>query len=253
MIVIGHRGANREALENSWSAFEGAVEGGAERIELDVQISRDGHPVVMHDDSLFKTCHRKALISQLDRAEITQIPLSNGEAIPFLDQVIETLLPRVEINIEIKGPRIDLAAQVAQLIRSHPKREKIIVSCFHIEPLEWFRDYCDVIARACLLASDHWNWPRFASHSPLNFLKLVDAHIIHPEINLIDENFMDQVQCRGIKVFTWASMVGEEKDREGLWAVLKTFQVNGHCTNYPRQLKRWLMEVKEDEFRFKSQ
>ena len=252
MIVIGHRGANREALENSWSAFEAAIDGGATRLELDVQLSRDGQPVVMHDDSLLKTCHHDALISELDLAEILAIRLANGELIPLLDEVVEKLLPRVELNIEIKGARTDLASCVAQRVGKHPLREKVIVSCFHIEPLEWFRDHCDSIQRACLLAADHWNWPRFASHSPLNFLHLVNAHILHPEINLIDENFMDQAQSREVEVFTWASMMGEEKDREGIWAVLKTFQVDGHCTNYPRQLTRWLQEADEDERRFKS-
>jgi glycerophosphoryl diester phosphodiesterase len=252
MLVIGHRGANREALENSWSAFEAAVDAGASRIELDVQQSRDGHAVIMHEDSLIRTCQKPLLISHLYRAEIRELSLINGEAIPFLDEVIERFLPQVELNIEIKGPRADLAASVGALIKNHPLREKTIVSCFHIEPLEWFRDYCSEIKRACLLAYDHWNWPRFASHAPLNFLQIVDADILHPEVSLIDENFMDQSHTRGIQVFTWASMAGEENDREGLWTILKTFKVDGHCTNYPRQLKRWLTEVDEDEYRFDS-
>ena len=52
MLVIAHRGANKEAPENSWSAFEKAIEGGSDRIELDAQMTRDGIPVVIHDSSL---------------------------------------------------------------------------------------------------------------------------------------------------------------------------------------------------------
>ncbi len=55
MLVIAHRGANKEALENSWTAFAKAIDAGATRIELDVQLSRDGHAVIMHDDHMLRT------------------------------------------------------------------------------------------------------------------------------------------------------------------------------------------------------
>lgn len=252
MLVIAHRGANREALENSWSAFEKAIDGGVQRLELDVQMSRDGHAVVMHDDSLSRFTKTDALISQMDRRDLAKVILNNGEALPFLDEIVERLLPQVELNIEIKGPRPELAEVVGRLVGLHPLRDKVIVSSFHVEPLVWIQDHFASLQRACLLARDHWNWPQFASYAPLHFLNLTGSRILHPEVTMIDENFMDQALARGIQVYGWVSMEGEEEDREGLWTVLKTFGVHGLCTNYPRQLVRWLAEVNLDERKFKS-
>src|SRR5688572_26145240 len=103
MLIIGHRGSPHEALENSWAAFERAVEVGCERIELDVQRTKDGHLAVVHDESLRRTAGIDREIIELDRAEIAKLKLNNGEPIPFIDEVIERLLPRIELNIEIKG------------------------------------------------------------------------------------------------------------------------------------------------------
>lgn len=247
MLVIAHRGANREAIENSWSAFDLAMQGGAVRIELDVQLSKDGHAVVFHDDALGPMLGGSALISQMNRHDIEALKLPNGEPIPFLDQVVQRLLPRVELNIEIKGPREALAAHVAQVLDGHPHAEHVIVSSFHAEPLLWLKTHSPALQRACLLGSDTFSWPFFAIMAPQVFLEKIGTRIVHPYVDWVTENFMDQANARGWQVFPWVSMAGEESDREGLWTSLKTLGVHGLCTNYPRQLKTWLEEASLDE------
>ena len=243
MLVIAHRGANKEGLENSWDAFAKAIGAGATRIELDVQLSKDGHAVIMHDDELAKTAGLHQHISQLDRADLEQIKLLNGEPIPFLDQVIERLLPVIELNIEIKGSSEKLAAVVANLVAKHPRRERVIVSCFQAEPLVWLRRHAPEVQRACLWASDSFSWPFFATMAPTVFLEVAGTNILHPHTSLVDANLMDQAEARKWRVYAWAEMIGEDHDREGLWTTLKTFGLHGLCTNYPRELKIWLEEA----------
>ena len=247
MLVIAHRGANREAIENSWSAFELAIEGGATRIELDVQLSKDGDACIFHDDDLGRMLGTTALISEMNRHEIEQLKLPNGEPIPFLDQVIQRLLPRVEINVEIKGPREALSERVADLLHKNPNADRVIISSFHAEPLIWLKNHCPQLKRACLLGSDTFSWPFFSVMSPQVFMDQVATKIAHPHVDWVTENFMDQARARGWLVFPWVSMAGEEMEREGLWTALKTFGVDGLCTNYPRQLKSWLEEASLDE------
>lgn len=251
MLVIAHRGANREALENSWKAFDLAVAIGAQRIELDVQLSKDGHAVIMHDDSLARTTGRRAFISQMTRPELEKVKLTNGEPLPFLDQVIERLLPEIELNIEIKGHSEQLAEAVGDLVKAHPLREKIIVSCFHPEPLVWFRQNCPEIARACLWSIDTFSWPFFADLAPSVFLEKCGTNILHPHAGLVNENLMDQARARGWIVYAWMPMAWEEDDREGLWTALKTVGLDGLCTNHPRQLKSWLEEAAIDERQYR--
>lgn len=252
MLVIAHRGANKEALENSWTAFELAISGGAARIELDVQLSRDGHAVILHDDALDRTCGVRARISQMDRSALKMLKLANGEPLPFLDEVIERILPRIELNIEIKGTSEALAAQVGTLVESHPRREAVIVSSFCSEPLVWLRRHAPEIRRACLWSADTFQWPFFASLAPQVFLERVGTNILHPHMGLVTENLMDQATARGWLVYSWAPMVGEEDGREGKWSALKTFGVHGHCTNYPRQLTAWLEEAAIDEREYRA-
>jgi glycerophosphoryl diester phosphodiesterase len=251
MQVIAHRGANKEALENSWRAFELAIEGGAQRIELDVQLSADGHAVVMHDDDLTRTTGVPARISRLTRAELKKLKLVNGEPVPFLDEVVARLLPRIELNIEIKGKSEALARVVAEAVANDPRRDRVIVSCFQAEPLVWIARHFPAIARACLWnMQDTWTWPFFAVLAPQVFLEKAQTNILHPHVSLVDFNLMDQAAARGWRVYAWAAMVGEEGDKEGLWTALKTVGLHGLCTNYPRQLKAWLDDAAIDERQF---
>lgn len=252
MLVIAHRGANREALENSWTAFEKAIAIKAHRIELDVHLSRDGHAVISHDDSLFKTAGKPLNISALDREDIRRLRLLNGEQVPFLDEAIERLLPRIELNIEIKGRSEELAQEVARLVAKHPRRDQVVVSCFQFEPLVWLRRHAPEIPRACLWSSDTFQWPFFATLAPQVFLEKAGTKVLHPHIGLVDEHLMDQASARGWTVLAWVPMAGEEHDREGLWTTLKTFGLHGLCTNYPRQLKSWLEEAAIDERQYQS-
>ncbi len=248
MQVIAHRGANKEALENSWQAFELAVQGGAQRLELDVQLSADGHAVVMHDDDASRTTGRPARISQMTRKELAKIKLINGDPLPFLDEVVARLLPRIELNIEIKGKSEDLARVVAEAVVNHPRRAAVIVSCFQAEPLVWIYRHHPVVQRACLWSlPDTFSWPFFAVLAPQVFLDKAGTNILHPHVGLVDFNLMDQAGARGWRVYAWATMAGEEGDREGLWTALKTVGLHGLCTNYPRQLKNWLEDAAIDE------
>ena len=242
MLVIAHRGANKEALENSWTAFAKAIECGAQRIELDVQLSKDGHAVIMHDDDMFKTTGLHVHISQMERAELRSIKLRNGEPLPFLDEAVERLLPQIELNIEIKGDSERSAAAVANLVANHPRRERVIVSCFRAQPLVWLRQHAPEVQRACLWSLDTYSWPFFANMAPTVFLEISGTNILHPHTSLVDYNLMDQAAARNWRVYAWAEMVGEDHDREGLWTTLRTFGLHGLCTNYPRELVEWLKE-----------
>jgi len=247
MLVIAHRGANREATENSWDAFEKAIAAGATRLELDVQLSRDGHAVVMHDDQLGRTTACKGRISTMNADDLRALRLINGDSVPFLHEVVERLLPRIELNIEIKGTSTRLAAVVAEQVALHPLRDKVIVSCFHFEPLVWLKEHLPELQRACLWSSDTFSWPFFATLAPQVFLDKVGTTILHPHVGLVNENLMDQAASRGWQVYAWVPMAGEEDDREAMWTAMKTLGLHGLCTNYPRQLRAWLDDAAIDE------
>jgi glycerophosphoryl diester phosphodiesterase len=241
MIVIGHRGAPHEALENSWSAFERAIEGGAERIELDVQLTKDGELAVIHDENLLRTAGMDKVIAELTRNQVERHKLINGEQIPFIDDVINEILGRVELNIEIKGDTIYEAERVAELVLASPHSEKVIISSFQRQPLDYLAQNYSELKLACLWGPYTW-WPNIAHFAPPVFMQSVSAKIFHPWVGFINAQMMDEARRRGWTVYAYAGLLGPDEriDRESLWTKLLSLGVHGLCTNYPRELKAWL-------------
>src|ERR1035441_8876449 len=73
--VIAHRGEHLQNPENSLNAIEGAIAAGADYVELDVRTTRDGHLILMHDDTVDRTTSGHGKVSQLSLAEIEHLEL----------------------------------------------------------------------------------------------------------------------------------------------------------------------------------
>lgn len=108
--VIGHRGAAALAPENTLAGLAAARAAGCRWVEFDVKLSRDGVPVLMHDDRLERTTDGRGPVRDLDAAPLAQLdagsrfaPRFAGEPVPTLAQAIERLAELdLEANIEIK-------------------------------------------------------------------------------------------------------------------------------------------------------
>ena len=98
-LILGHRGLSSKHLENSLAAFRAALAAGMDGFELDVQPSRDGVCLVLHDEDLARTANGSGLLRQMKVAELP--PLKNGEKVPRLADVLD--LPAQLINVELKG------------------------------------------------------------------------------------------------------------------------------------------------------
>jgi glycerophosphoryl diester phosphodiesterase len=98
-LILGHRGLSSKHLENSLEAFRAALAAGMDGFELDVQPTRDGVSLVLHDEDLARTANGSGLLRQMKVAELP--PLKNGESIPRLADALD--LPAQLINVELKG------------------------------------------------------------------------------------------------------------------------------------------------------
>ncbi len=106
--LIAHRGWPDRHAENSLEGLRAVLEAGARFVEFDVQITADGHPVVIHDDDLSRLTGRWLHVTQLPLAELQKLeihsPQGAGAAIPTLDAVMEALTdyPHVTAFVELK-------------------------------------------------------------------------------------------------------------------------------------------------------
>ena len=105
-LVVAHRGASTEKPENTLAAFEAAVGAGADAVEFDVRMSRDGHAVVMHDASVDRTTDAHGLVRDLTLRELKRCTTrSSGRPgeIPTLAEALALLSGRAAVDVEIKN------------------------------------------------------------------------------------------------------------------------------------------------------
>ena len=147
--IVAHRGARDEAPENTCSAFERALTYPIDGIELDVQMSADGVPVIYHDATLWRIARRRRRVADVSAQQLRQLDWGAwfhaayaGEPLPTLDQVLSLFAPRTRLLIEIKAPANNdndrltrqVVAQLAHLSDRTPA-EHIHVLCFDLDVL----------------------------------------------------------------------------------------------------------------------
>lgn len=148
-LVIAHRGASNEAPENTFAAFEKAVGMKADMIELDVQLSADGIPVVFHDEWLEDHTDGSGRIMDLNLESIKKLDAGSwfssefsGERIPSLEEVLIWAKQRILLNIEIKSesvrrePAGGVEEKVIRLVVKHEMQKQVLISSFSYKALD---------------------------------------------------------------------------------------------------------------------
>jgi len=148
--VIAHRGSSAEAPENTLAAFEAAVRGGADALELDVRLAADGAPVVIHDATLDRTTDRSGPVGSQTLANLRSVdagwkftpdggrthPYRGRDAqIPTLGEVLWTF-PRMPILVEIKEPEAQEA--VRRVLVQEGAAERCVVAAEDQEAIRTF-------------------------------------------------------------------------------------------------------------------
>ena len=227
-LIIGHRGASADAPENTLAAFALALEQSADGIEFDVQLCADGVPVVMHDDTVDRTCDGTGRVSDLTLAELKMLTIDHEHPVPTLDEVFAALGPRTLYNVELKalglrdgGP----SEAVARLILAHGLGEQVLVSSFSPFTVLEARRHLPVHVPVALLRE-----------RPLTRLAhgFVKAEADHPENVLVDEALMAWARRRGLRVNVWTVDDPAEAQR------LTRLGVHGIITNKPALIRETL-------------
>ncbi|MCB0911494.1 MAG: glycerophosphodiester phosphodiesterase [Propionibacteriaceae bacterium] len=139
--IWAHRGARRDAPENTLPAFELAVEQGADGIEFDVQLTADGTVVVIHDESVDRTCDGAGPVVGFGLADLQRLDASGGRdgfggaRIPTLAEVLDLLVPTgLTLNIELKNSVEEypgLEEQVLAEVTGRDIADRVVLSSFN--------------------------------------------------------------------------------------------------------------------------
>ncbi len=215
MLKIGHRGAKGHAAENTLASFRKAIELGVDMIELDIQQSIDGVPMVIHDQSVDRTTQSVGLVTDFTAKELQQL------GIPSLKEVFVFIHNRCEINIEIKA--LSATKSVLELIDQHLfDKNKLLISSFDWNALQEARFHDDGIRIGVLTQTD--------LELALAFAKFIKAYSIHPHYHLLNADNVRKMRERQFKIFPWT--INEPEDI----TFVQSLNVDGIITDFPERL-----------------
>lgn len=170
-LIVAHRGASAVAPENTLAAFSEAVTVGAEGIEFDVRLAGDGVPVVIHDETLFRTGGKPLRIADVSSVELSNMNVGSwfnlahpakakarfaAQTVPTLAETLAFLKDfRGRIYIELKCTEYDAAGlteTVAREINNSSLLERVIVKSFELAVIPQIRRLCPEARTAALFA-----------------------------------------------------------------------------------------------------
>lgn len=127
--VVGHRGAAALLAENTIASFQYAIHLGCEYVECDVQLSHDGHLVVIHDDTVDRTTNGSGRVADLTLAELRRLDAGQSQQIPIFQEVLDVVRDKVTLLCELKGPFTPEAT--ARTVLNNRLQEQVILTSFH--------------------------------------------------------------------------------------------------------------------------
>jgi len=236
-LIVAHRGCSFQYPENTLAAFRAAIAAGAHMVELDVNLSLDRQPVVIHDENVDRTtdgsgpvqAHTADQLNRLDAGSWFD-PQFSSEKIPTLEQVLEALKGRIGVNIEIKPeafeahePKDAVERQVWELVRAKGIQDDVLVSSFEWQALERMRNLDSDIALGLL--SD---MP--ANDSLFHWYRRVRGFSWHPDYRVLTPSQVKALHNMGARVFPYA--VDGKIDIPGMLSM----GVDGLILDDPRQV-----------------
>lgn len=206
--IWAHRGASRQAPENTLPAFARAIELGADGIELDVQLSADGVPVVFHDFELDHLSDGQGLLRDRTLAELRQLnfnrrfPEQGFVTLPTLAEVLALLQPtRLELNIEIKSGQVlypGLEAKVLELVAAAGMRDRVWYSSFNHYALIQVRAL-DPQARCGILFDN-------ILFQPWRYARQIGMQALHPHHRMLAiPGLVRASHAAGLAVHAWTA------------------------------------------------
>ncbi|KMM36103.1 glycerophosphodiester phosphodiesterase [Guptibacillus hwajinpoensis] len=203
LTIFGHRGSSGTHPENTLISFQAAHKAGANGIELDVQLTKDGVPVVIHDERVDRTTNGVGWVKDYLYDELIRLDAGHffssrfqGTTIPSLEEVLEWIASTsLSLNIELKTGYVSydgIEDKVLSLLNHYQLKDRCIISSFNHYSVKNIAQKDSHIETAILLMEK--------LVEPWNYLKSVGAHGLHIEWQAIDEFLMAHTQKRGIPV-----------------------------------------------------
>lgn len=238
MKVYGHRGYSGKYPENTMLAFQKAAEAGADGVEMDVQLSRDGEVVIIHDETLDRTTDGTGYVKDHTLAELKKLNATKTFAgqfekleIPTFDEFCAWLKGAgILANVELKNSVIyypEMEKKCIDLIRKYDVEKQIIFSSFNHATLFKIKELAPDIPVGALMENTELTYAGF-------YCKQFGFRYYHPDEKLLTEATVRGCKEHGVGINVWTV------NSLGSFEKMVEWDVDGVITNFPRVPHDWL-------------
>jgi glycerophosphoryl diester phosphodiesterase len=226
-LIISHAACGGHAAENTLAGVRKAIDFGSEAIEIDVQASSDGVPVLMHDVTVDRSTSGSGYVAEMTFEELRALDVG-GEPVPTLAEALELTRGRVLLVMEIKAPGIE--EHVARVVNDASAIDDVMTWSFFPDALKGMRAAEKRIPGALLIGGEHiGRWPEMRETAlRLGLQGVSPFHLgISPEI-------VESCRRSGLALYSWTA------DEEAQIQHLVDLGVDGVCSNFPDRVRRVL-------------
>lgn len=226
--VVGHRGDPIKYPEETIQADNSAFNSGADYVELDLQLSKDGVLVISHDDDLYRVTHTHAIVSQNNFKTLKQLRYDNGEHVMSLNELFKYYKnrPNTKFVLETKidhsiNPSYELEDKIAQVVKEYHMQNRIMIHSFSAASLFHLRE---LMPHAYLILI-------VGSLRRINFSILPQVNAVNASSDIVQEHpfLIHWLHKLHKQLYVWAKM----DESPALWHWLINRNVDGVVTNFP--------------------
>ncbi|GAA0501823.1 glycerophosphodiester phosphodiesterase family protein [Salinibacillus aidingensis] len=235
VVNVAHRGASGHAPENTMAAFEKALEMKADYIEIDVQMTKDGELIAIHDTTVDRTTDGTGFVGDFTLEEIQQLDAGSwfseefaGEQIPTFEEIVDTYRGKVGLLIELKSPGLypGIEEKVANVLMERnmhrPDNNKIIIQSFNHDSVQTSKQLLPNIPHGVLAGM---SWADVTDEQLQEFAAYADY--FNPNRNFVDKNLVERVHQAGMDIYAYTVREQEHADQ------LFEAGVDGIITDFP--------------------
>lgn len=231
-LVISHAACKGHAPENTLAGIRAAINLGADAIEIDVHLTADGVPVLLHDDTVDRTTDGSGDVRQMTLAQVRALDAGargfegrfGSERIPSLEAVLELTRGRALLVAEIKQRAIE--RPVAELVRRMGAADEVMVWSFQPAVVAAMREIAPEIPCGQLWSERDPDPARMCAVALAG-----NAQAVSPHFSFVTEALVRRCLMRGLTVYTWT--VDDPDDIRRVAAS----GVDGICSNYPDRVR----------------
>lgn len=193
MKIQGHRGARHEAPENTLRGVEVALRAGVDGVEVDVHLTRDGHVVVIHDDTVDRTTDGTGRVADLTLEDLQRLDAGLGERVPTLAQVLEAVRGRAQAFVELKAPGCEEA--VLRVIGDLGMEADCTLIAFDHRQVARAKALAPAVRTGCLLVA--------RPVDPVALVRAAGADLLSVNLQFVDADLVADLHADGLQVCAW--------------------------------------------------